>query len=255
MSKYFELGKVTPNEPLDTDFANLYPEIKLHGSLGRALEAELQSRGVTLAIEGFEKIGFPLHGATIQGPARSCQIMVAAKERCFSADFRERGVLLLKIQTMSFAVVVDAISVWCGQQGTIPAMQAISPDVAATPDAEAYEAGAGVMVERQWNSLMNSAPQGHRDLLPFLEEALKTPELRRLFPFTSLVHLCFSRCTGYPFTRDCPHVTPLASGRFRVSDANERTIGEGNAQEAVQFVVRNLPEGCSAAVHGTAEDV
>jgi hypothetical protein len=34
--------------------------------------------------------------------------------------------------------------------------------------------------------------------------ALAHPRLGLLFPFTSLNRLCFSRCSRYPFTNDCP---------------------------------------------------
>jgi Family of unknown function (DUF6193) len=41
-------------------------------------------------------------------------------------------------------------------------------------------------------------------LRPVIKAAFVAPELRALFPFTSLNRLCFSRCSYYPYTDDCP---------------------------------------------------
>jgi hypothetical protein len=41
-------------------------------------------------------------------------------------------------------------------------------------------------------------------LRPVVESAFAAPELRALFPFISMNRLCFSRCTQFPFTDDCP---------------------------------------------------
>src|SRR5258708_4271848 len=103
---------------------------------------------------------------------------------------------------------------------------------------------------------------------------MEVPVLRRLFPFTSLVWLCFSRCTGYPFSGDCPSVcssrwipdlaarpTPeqraaLGSEKpYTVADSKGRFLGEGNAAEAIELIVRHLPPNCGPAVQGTADDL
>jgi hypothetical protein len=108
--------------------------------------------------------------------------------------------------------------------------------------------------------------------LPLIEAAKKRPELRQLFPFTSLYSICFSRTTGYPFTADCPHATPIGDGRFRAystkykivnrsnegfnyKEAVDEVIGEGSAEEVIEMLVANLPPDCGPAVSGTAEDL
>jgi hypothetical protein len=134
-------------------------------------------------------------------------------------------------------------------------MLAISPEVVASPVAEAYEAGPRATVERQWTMLLKRAAEGHSEMLPVINEAMTRPELRSLFPFMSLVHLCFSRCTGYPFSNDCPHVTPLSPNSYRVTGATDEILGDGGLEETIERVINNLPESCSAAIHGTAEDL
>ena len=85
-------------------------------------------------------------------------------------------------------------------------------------------------------------------------EAANRPELRRLYPFTSVETLHFSRTTGFPFTRDCPFAVPIEGGRFRVMAADRKLVlGEGDAVQAADMLVANLPRNCGPAIHGTAE--
>lgn len=100
--------------------------------------------------------------------------------------------------------------------------------------------------------------------------------LNKLFPFTSLYTLCFSRCTGYPYdTDDLPNVTPKQFENFApikgvksitVQDRNKletqfvvtknksEYLGEGNAAEALKIVKENLPENIQPARKGTADE-
>ncbi len=68
--------------------------------------------------------------------------------------------------------------------------------------------------------------------------------------------LCFSRCTGYPFTYDTPTVTPIFETDqylIRTSEGNE--IGSGSASEALEIVLNNLPNGIGPEVKGTSENL
>jgi hypothetical protein len=51
-------------------------------------------------------------------------------------------------------------------------------------------------VEYIWNCLLLDDSLG---LSEFIKLASKDEILSKLFPFTSLYTLCFSRCTGYPY--------------------------------------------------------
>jgi hypothetical protein len=60
-------------------------------------------------------------------------------------------------------------------------------------------------------------------LRPVVEAAAKSEPLRRLFPFMSLNRQCFSRCSDYPYTLDCPCIeatsaTYLVRSTWAVSD-------------------------------------
>jgi hypothetical protein len=42
---------------------------------------------------------------------------------------------------------------------------------------------------------------------------------------------------------------------YTMADAKGRLLGQGDAAEAVDWIVRHLPPNCGPAVHGTVEDL
>jgi hypothetical protein len=84
-------------------------------------------------------------------------------------------------------------------------------------------------------------------LTPVIVAAAADPDLRALFPFTSMNRLCFSRCSKYPYTLDCPcisanrgHYEVLAT--WAVSDEPAPVLLETtDVAEAVAAVVEHLP--------------
>lgn len=84
-------------------------------------------------------------------------------------------------------------------------------------------------------------------LQPVLAAAAAHPDLRRLFPFTSMNRLCFSRCSEYPYTFDCPCI---AAGRGQYAVLATWAVGDEPAPvlaetddptEAVSVMVKHLP--------------
>lgn len=89
-----------------------------------------------------------------------------------------------------------------------------------------------------------------------VREAAKRPELRQLRPVTSIFTLGFSRTTGYPFSRDCPHAVPIGNDLFRVTSADGTVLVDGvDAIQAADVLVASLPPNCGPAIQGTAEDM
>jgi hypothetical protein len=99
--------------------------------------------------------------------------------------------------------------------------------------------------------------------------------LSKLFPFTSLYTLCFSKCTGYPYdTENLPNVTPklfenfapIKGREFKQQDTSQserqfvvtmnknKYLGSGNAEDALKIVKENLPDNVKPARKGTADD-
>ncbi len=77
--------------------------------------------------------------------------------------------------------------------------------------------------------------------------AAEDDSLRGLFPFTSMNRLCFSRCSDYPFTIDCPCIQATPTSYFvlatwTVGDHPAAVLLEtADVEEAVAAVVANLP--------------
>jgi hypothetical protein len=55
------------------------------------------------------------------------------------------------------------------------------------------------------------------ELLPVARLARSHAQLGLLFPFQSLNRLCFSRCSEYPYTNDCPCIGVDRRGMFGVT--------------------------------------
>lgn len=80
-------------------------------------------------------------------------------------------------------------------------------------------------------------------------------ELQGLFPFTSHMRLCFSRCSDYPYTFDCPCIAfdrdgYLVQVTWGVSDEPSPVLLDAteDVRLAVDVLVQNLPDDRSAWV-------
>ncbi|MFI0912557.1 DUF6193 family natural product biosynthesis protein [Streptomyces abikoensis] len=90
-----------------------------------------------------------------------------------------------------------------------------------------------------------------------VEAAYSEPRLRRLFPWTGMKELHFSRCTEQRWTWDVPYIRPVAGGGYQVEGPRRyETIGPAaTAQQAIAMVVKRLPPGCGPAFVGTPEEL
>jgi hypothetical protein len=230
---------------------DLYPDLIAHGGLANALQSALREIGSTLNVSELDKdINFVVY-ACVESGSRSSQVYIGAEERLFIFDFWARGVMLAQGQTPHLAEVARAIDKWVASSCSTADLAAAFRFVTVEPEAEAYERGAEV--EERWRSYISGI--GVPELAPFVEAASRRPQLRRLFPYTSLNMFCFSRCTGYPFTLDTPFVRPVKKGWYEVVSSSGVVLGRGGAEAAAELVVANLPPGCGPAMPGTADDL
>ena len=235
-----------------------YPDLLNAGGLAPALQKVLDELDAGLRVVELDEPRFIVY-ANVRTGSRSSQVMVAAQERAFSVDFWNQGVQYGHGWNGELQEVARAIVAFQVRLLTIEALVTDFPWVKPTANAEAHEQGAEAFVAEAWQGLLRwlgtSEPVGSpmRRLLPLVIEAEHRAELRKLLPFTSMDHLCFSRTTGYPYTQDCPVAYPVGDNRFRVM-RREGPLGEGDAARAADLLVANLPEGCGAARQGTAED-
>ena len=242
---------------------DLYPEVVSAGSLTQAVDQALADIASPLRVTAMPSI-IPLALAVVRGETRFSQMYVAAHERLFMFDFWSHGVSYGNGTTTNLNEAARAIHYWISEEPNIAEMQRQFSLFEPNEKGKAHEAGRAV--EYQWEALLNRwtederrRPDADHSLPRLIATARERPQLRQLFPFTSLYRLCFSRTTGYPFTNDCPSVAPIGDGRFRVyaetSIHSDEVIGEGNLEEALDLLVANLPPNCGPAVMGTADDL
>ncbi|MBM2614390.1 hypothetical protein JIG36_02310 [Actinoplanes sp. LDG1-06] len=93
--------------------------------------------------------------------------------------------------------------------------------------------------------------------LDLLEAAHSEPRLRRLFPWTGMGELHFSRCTEWPWGWDIPYIEPVKGGAYRVAGPSRSEIvgPAATAREAVAMVVERLPPGADAVFLGRWDEL
>lgn len=177
--------------------------------------------------------------------------------------------------TNSISELVKAVDYWLTQNVSTHELAKQFNLVKLSGKAEIFDTNKEV--EFTWNFLV--AEGDSLGLKEFVNLASNNEILNKLFPFTSLYTLCFSRCTGYPYdTKDLPSVTPVEYAHFamskgtteyaKISQTNSvpsskiyvvtknktQYIGQGNALEALKIVLDNLPKEIEPARKGTADD-
>lgn len=247
--------EITKNPDDDPNHQELYPDLIEAGGLVPALAAALQLIGSDLEPASNDFFEGKITYARIEKANRFSQFYIGANERCFSFDFWRDGVIYANARTADLSKAAEIVHLWVGEECSLYELD-MSPIVELKEDAIAYDNG--IEVEFRWQKYLASAAAEKAEIEEVLRLAAKQPKLRQLFPFTSLYVLCFSRCTGYPFTQDCPAISPNMDGTYTVLSANilgNKAIGTGDAVWAVNTAIEHLPENCGPAVRGTDETV
>ena len=235
------------------DSGGLYPDVVAAGGLRAALQAGLEAIGSPLrASELDQEINFVAY-ARVESGSRFSQVYIAAEERLFVFDCWNRGVCLANGRTSSLEHLARALDRWLISGPLIGSLAAEFEFVVPYAEAGAYERGEEV--EHRWQKYLSGMGDRIQELVEGVEAAAGRRELRGLFPYTSLNMLCFSRCTGYPFTDDTPHIRPLPGGGYEVIGPDGRALGRGDGEVAAALVVAHLPASCGPAVPGTVDDL
>lgn len=235
------------------DITTLYPDLVEQGGLANALRAALREIGSQLSVSELDKSVRLVVYARVEWGPRFSQVYVGAEKRMFGFDFWNQGVCLAYGATPEILEVARSIDKWVASSCTTAELASAFRFVQVEPAAAAYERGEEV--EMRWQEYLASLAETLPELRAFVTAAAAEPKLRQLFPFTSLNRFCFSRCTGYPFTRDTPHVVPLGRDQYEVISSSGESLGRGNAADAVALAVAALPPNCGPAVPGTAEQL
>jgi hypothetical protein len=237
-----EIAKEIPDE--------LYPDLIAQGGLASALQAALRTIGSSLCIADPDKSFSFVVSARVESGDRFSQIYVGAKTRMFSFDFWNRGVYLVAGATPDILEMSRSIDKWIASGCLTGELASAFPFVQVQQSAAAYERGEEV--EMQWRAFLASLGNSVPELSAFVAAAAAEPKLRQLFPFISMNRFFFSRCTGYQFTSDTPHVVPLGPDEYEVIACSGASLGRGDAAHAVALAVAALPANCGPAVLGTA---
>jgi hypothetical protein len=250
----------------------MYPELEKIGGLQNAINNELERLNSILRVSTdphLEKI--PLTYARIENEQKFSQVYINSEEKQYLLDFWKEGVCLAKGQTKNIEELGLALNFWLCKDVTTAELAENFNFV--IPNAKAVAFDQNKEVEYTWNYILQD--ESREELHDFIKLAIKDNVLNKLFPFTSLYTLCFSRCTGYPYDTDnLPNVTPkqfekfapVEDKEFNQQDINQsekqfvitinkhKYLGSGNAEEALKIVKGNLPDNVKPARKGTANE-
>ena len=224
---------------------HLYPDVVHAGSLAELFRRLLADSGTPIRCT---PCGTG-HARISCGP-RTAEITLAVRERSFQVTFWSAGAAMLIGSTPEPQLLARAAAEWLVRRPTTAELAQAFPFARPDADAEAYENG--TITERRWREYLAAAPVPQ--LAPLIEAASREPMLRRLFPFTSMWTLSFSRCTGFPYTTDCPAVTPVAD-LYVVRRPDGTESAPLDCRAAVRALLDALPVGCGPAQPGTAGDL
>jgi hypothetical protein len=251
----------------------MYPELEKAGGLSKALDIEFAKANSSLRVsvdKDLDKIPFAY--ARVEKGNKLSQVYIAAESKLYLPDFWRDGVCLAHAKTDNILDLVKVINLWLTQDVSTGELVERFKFVEPNDKARAFDENKEV--EYTWNYLLQN--ESKTDLHDFIKLAINDEVLNKLFPFTSLYTLCFSRCTGYPFDTDnLPSVTPKLYENFATQESNDsdkhvgirqgtgslyvvtknmnKYLGEGNALDALKIVRDNLPDNVKPATKGTAD--
>ena len=235
---------------------SFYPDLQERDGLAPALQCVLMQLGSRLLVRKFDAPRFCAY-ASLHTGQRFSSVMVAEGKRAFYVDFWDQGVPCAAGWISQLSEVGRAIVAFHVRGSPIQDLVSQFVWLTVNPTEFIPESSVEYFLTGAWQSLEERLKvEGDHwlahELLALTTEAAQRPQLRQLLPFRSLYHLCFSRTTGYPFTRDCPVAHPVEPGIFRtVSPDGQRCLGRGDAVQAVDILIANLPPNCGPARHGT----
>jgi hypothetical protein len=209
----------------------MYPELDAVGGLGNVLKAEFKKLNSCLQLATASTLdSTPVPHSVIEKGKKFSQISLAAHEPLYLLDFWREGVCLAQGQTTQLANLANALDCWLCHDVTTAKLASAFAFVTPLAKAAAFEEHREIAY--MWARIQ--ADESRADLRAFVDLALRDVVLSKLFPFTSLSTLCFSRCTGYPYTCDTPTVTPrgrslFGGWKYDVRLPSKELAGRGNA--------------------------
>lgn len=232
----------------------MYFKIKKYGSINEVLNKEFSSINSPLRVVVDKNVlKPPMSWAMIRNENKYSQVHLAKEKELYLPDFWRNGVCLAHGQTSDIKELVRVINHWLLEDVTTKELTLKYDLVSPAEKAEAFDEKREV--EYTWNHYLKD--ESEDELRDFIRVAINDQIVGNLFPYKSLSRLCLSRCTGYPYTSDTPFVNPSREkkGVFEVWSNDYKKIGEGSAQEALEYIKSCLPANTKPAISGTAYDL
>ncbi|SHM90642.1 hypothetical protein SAMN05216499_11654 [Actinacidiphila paucisporea] len=234
----------------------LYPDLAAAGSLAVALAQCAADNGLNVGEIRTSRDGSSLTYAGVQSRnprLDGFSVNLGSKQRVFLVAAWGQGVNLTNGSTRELTDLAVAAAAW--REGvSLAELQSAAPFLEVGALALAHERGPEHAVAEKWCRYLE--PDRYEDL-ELIRAAYDEPRLRALFPFTSHGSLLFSRCTGWPFSRDVSAIYPLGGGRYAVRHRGEDFSVEPSytAKEAAAAVVARMPASWGQAIAGTEHDL
>lgn len=228
------------------------PEISAAGGLKKALDLEFNKINSPLRVFDDEMLSqTSTTYVRIENARKFSQIYMTVDKKLYLLDFWRDGVCLANGQTDNLAELAKVLNFWLCEVVTTKKLSVAFSFIVPNDKAIAFDEGQEVAYI--WGKIQ--ADSSRKELQAFINLAMNDAVLSGLFPFTSLNRLCFSKCTGYPYTTDTPIVVPLGDQQYEIGAADDVPLGRGTADEALRIIRLNLPVNIGPAIKGTAEDV
>jgi len=246
---------------------NHYPELTKAGGLDVGLDNTFKTINSELRVDPQDE-EWPFDYARVGLDNKFSQIYIAQNEKLYLPDYWRDGVCLANGHVSDIKELAKSIDYWINNDISINELNSIFGFV--RPNVDSLHFDNGNEVEHMWNQFLEN---GSEELKPFIQLAIDDEVVNKLFPFTSLFTLCFSRCTGYPYdSKGLPSVTTKTnswtlpkrdnlkgksdsdSSIFIVTKNKTEYIGEGSANDALRLVKEHLPPNIEKARKGTAEE-
>ena len=249
---------------------DLYPELTKAGGLCIGLNNTLESIGSEIRVRNDQMEELSFAYARVEKNNKFSQIYIASEEKLFLSDFWKDGVCLANGKTEEITEIAKSLDYWLKNDVSTKKLSTKFKFIQPNEKSESFDRGNEI--EYTWNKILEN---GFNELNQFIELAINDDTINKLFPYTSLYTLCFSRCTGYPYdSTDLPNVTPKSNAWtlpestkkdiktespideiiYVVSKNKNEYIGQGNAEKALRLVKDNLPKGTLSVKKGTFDD-
>jgi len=175
----------------------------------------------------------PEHRRDLAEGDRAATYCTDRREHGYPVTFKWRKETMAHAWAPDSAAAAGAAQAWVG--GATPRELTLAwPFVDFVAVGEAFERGE--LLDYEWQQTRARAMYGLR---PFVDAAMREPQLRRLWPATSAHQLGFKPAETERWLSR-PRVKSLAGGRFVVLAEHGEVLGEGDVEQALSICLREL---------------